>query len=259
MIETASRIRPLLVDITGGAPELHPEIRTFISRLRDENLAVQLRTNLTALLEPECRDIPLFLKKHQVRIVASLPCYMEKNVNSQRGNGVFAKSINTIKMLNEIGYAFEKELPLNLVYNPMGAFLPPDQGELEDAYRKELLEKHGVRFTRLLTISNMPLGRFQKDLHRRNGYKEYIDLLKSSFNPGTIPGLMCRHQVSVGWDGTLYDCDFNLALGIPLDAELPQNIEDFDLEQVGNRKIATGYHCFGCCAGKGSSCRGALV
>lgn len=259
VLRAARAFRCGLVDITGGAPELHPRLRDFIRDLRAAGLPVQLRTNLSVLTEPAMEDMPLFLRRHQVHLVGSMPCYLEENVRAQRGPGVYEKSIVAIRKLNALGYGVDAELPLNLVYNPAGPFLPPEQSALEAAYRRELATRFGVRFTRLLAIANMPIGRFLADLRRRRLEQDYLGLLFDSFNPATVAGLMCRHQISVAWDGTLYDCDFNLALGWPVDHGIADHVRDFDPETLAHRRIVTGPHCFGCTAGAGSSCRGTLA
>ena len=259
VLEAARSVGCQLVDLTGGAPELNPCFRRFIAALRREGLPVQVRTNLTVLLEPDMDTMPGFLRDHQVQLVASMPCYLEENVRAQRGMGVYEKSIEAIKRLNGLGYGYESSLPLNLVYNPGGPFLPPPQPVLEEDYRRELDKRFGIRFTRLLTITNMPLGRFGKELTRQNQEQSYLELLRGSFNPLTLQGLMCRHQITVGWDGTLYDCDFNAALGLAVNHGAPDHIRFFKAEDLWTRRIVTGEHCFGCTAGSGSSCGGALV
>lgn len=259
IIELARRVRARRVDITGGAPELNPHLRRFIRALREQGQTVQVRTNLTVLLLPEMETMPEFFRDHQVHLVASLPCYLEDNVRRQRGYGVYEKSIEAIKRLNALGYGHDPERPLDLVYNPVGPFLPPDQAKLEEDYRRELWNRFGIVFTRLLTITNMPIGRFLDDLRRQGKDQQYLNLLRQSFNPQTLEGLMCRHQINVDWDGRLYDCDFNLALRMPVDHGLPDHIRDLDLPALARRKIVTGIHCFGCTAGRGSSCGGALV
>jgi len=259
VLRAARAFRCGLVDITGGAPELHPRLRDFIRDLRAAGLPVQLRTNLSVLTEPAMEDMPLFLRRHQVHLVGSMPCYLEENVRAQRGPGVYEKSIAAIRKLNALGYGVDAELPLNLVYNPAGPFLPPEQSALEAAYRRELAARFGVRFTSLLAIANMPIGRFLADLRRRRLEQDYLGLLFDSFNLATVAGLMCRHQISVAWDGTLYDCDFNLALGWPVDHGIADHVRDFDPEALAHRRIVTGPHCFGCTAGAGSSCRGTLA
>ncbi len=259
VLRAARSVRCQLVDLTGGAPELNPSFRRFIKALRQEDLPVQVRTNLTVLLEPDMDTLQEFLRDHQVQLVASMPCYLEENVRAQRGTGVYEKSIEAIKRLNGLGYGYESSLCLNLVYNPGGPFLPPPQPALEEDYRRELDKRFGIRFTRLLTITNMPLGRFRKELNRRDQDQNYLELLRKSFNPLTLQGLMCRHQITVGWDGTLYDCDFNAALGLAVDHGAPNHIQFFRAEDLLTRRIVTGEHCFGCTAGSGSSCGGALV
>ncbi|MGD0232782.1 MAG: arsenosugar biosynthesis radical SAM (seleno)protein ArsS [Syntrophorhabdales bacterium] len=259
VLEAVSRARPRLVDLTGGAPELAPHFRRFVESLCQEGLAVQVRTNLTVLLEPGMDDLPEFFRRHRVRLFGSLPCYMEENVGAQRGKGVYEKSIATIKKLNALGYGSVPRLPLNLVYNPGGAFLPPPQAVLEEDYRRELGRRFGITFTHLLTITNMVLGRFKEELARQRQEEAYSRLLRESFNPGTVPGLMCRHQLSVGWDGTLYDCDFNLALGLPVNHGAPDHVSLFKPATLRKRRIVTGEHCFGCAAGAGSSCGGSIV
>lgn len=259
VLSAADRVRPELVDITGGAPELHPQIKDFIRALRRNGHEVQVRTNLTVMSEPGLEDMPDFLKEHNIRLVASLPCYLEENVCAQRGRGVYEKSVEMLTRLNALGYGRSPELPLRLVYNPGGPFLPPNQPELEKDYRRELDRRFGIVFTELLTITNMPLGRFWDGLRRENKDGEYMRLLHEGFNCQTVDKLMCRHQISIGWDGTLYDCDFNLALDLPVDGGLAHHIEDFDPERHAARKIRTGDHCFGCTAGFGSSCGGALA
>jgi radical SAM/Cys-rich protein len=248
-----------LVDLTGGAPELNPFFRRFVRVLREKGFPVQVRTNLTILLEPGMEDLPAFFKEQGVQLVASLPCYTKENVCAQRGQGVFESSIEAIRRLNALGYALEPSLPLNLAYNPGGPFLPSSQLSLEEDYRRELAERFGVTFTHLLTITNMPLGRCQKELVRHGGRGSYMQLLQESFNPATITGLMCRRQVSIGWDGTLYDCDFNLAVGLPVNYGAPDHIRVFLPAELWNRRIMTGEHCFGCTAGAGSSCGGSIV
>ena len=259
VLEAAGSVRCQLVDLTGGAPELNPCFRRFIVALRQKGLSVQVRTNLTVLLEPDMNTLPEFLRDHQVQLVASMPCYLEENVRAQRGTGVYEKSIQAIKRLNGLGYGYESSLSLNLVYNPGGPFLPSPQPALEEDYRRELDKRFGITFTRLLTITNMPLGRFRKELNRQNQEENYLELLRKSFNPLTLQGLMCRHQITVGWDGTLYDCDFNAALGLAVDHGAPNHIQFFKAEDLLTRRIVTGEHCFGCTAGSGSSCGGALV
>jgi len=259
VLEAVKISRCRLVDLTGGAPELNPHFRRFVTDLRRKGCTVQVRTNLTVLLEPGMEGLPEFFREHEAHLVASMPCYLEENVSAQRGKGVYEKSIAVIRRLNALGYGVKSSLPLNLVYNPGGAFLPPSQVSLEEDYRRELGNRFGITFTRLLTITNMALGRFQRELVRRNQEEGYLQLLREGFNSRTMEGLMCRHQISVGWDGTLYDCDFNLALGLPVNHGAPDQIHAFRPAELRKRRIVTGEHCFGCAAGAGSSCGGALV
>lgn len=259
VIEAARKTEPDLVDVTGGTPEIHPNFREFVGILRDEGFPVQVRTNLTVYLEPEYEDIPSFLSELGVFLVASLPCYLEENVDSQRGTGTYQKSIRVLRKLNSFGYGTNEALPLNLVYNPLGPFLPPNQLKLEADYKRELEERFGIKFNRLITITNMPMGRFLGILERDGKDEQYRDLLKDSFNPAALDGLMCRHQISIGWDGQIYDCDFNLALGLPVSGEDIGHVKEFDPQRLIGRNITTGTHCFGCTAGYGSSCGGALV
>ncbi|KKL46624.1 hypothetical protein LCGC14_2343700 [marine sediment metagenome] len=248
-----------LVDITGGSPELNPHLRRFIGELRDTGLDVQVRTNLTVLRERGQEGMIDFLRDHAVRLVASMPCYLEENVDAQRGPHAYQRSIEVIRRLNSAGYGTDGGLQLNLVYNPAGAFLPPEQVELEQDYRRELHGRFGISFTHLLTITNTLLGRFGADLKAEGREADYMRLLAESFNPATVPDLMCRHQISIGWDGTLYDCDFNLALGVPVNHGAPNHVSRFDPDVLRCRRIVTGSYCLGCTAGNGSSCGGSLV
>ena len=258
VLEIAGIVCPMTVDITGGAPELNPFLKRFIKKLTDMGIQSQVRTNLTALLHGGNEDLVGFFRDHRVKLVGSLPCYLEENVRAQRGEHVYEKSIEAIRRLNSAGYGIDQDLQLNLVYNPGAAFLPGDQAALENDYKRELKERFGVYFTHLLTITNMPLGRFGEKLKEKDRLDKYMKLLTESFNPDTVPGLMCRRQISIGWDGTLYDCDFNLALNMVMNHGAPDHIDKWDLENVAGRRIVTGMHCFGCTAGSGSSCAGAL-
>jgi len=259
VLSAVRRARPALVDLTGGAPELNPYLTRFITALKDEGADVQVRTNLTALFEPGLEGLPEFYREHGVRLVASMPCYLEENVRAQRGTGVYEKSVEAIRRLNALGYGVAHGLQLDLVYNPGGAFLPPDNVKLEEDYRRELGRRFGLSFTHLITIANMPIGRFWRNAGAGDAHTEYMRLLMGSFNKDTLDGLMCRHQVCVSWDGTLYDCDFNIALGMPVEQGVPGHISGFDPDMLAGRRVITGEHCFGCTAGCGSSCRGALV
>ncbi len=259
VVDAANLIHPDLVDITGGAPEINPHFRAFIAELRRHGHAVQVRTNLTAMLDMGLDETTAFLRDHQVHLVASMPCYLEENVCRQRGKGTYEKSVEVLQKLNSLGYGIDPELSLSLVFNPGGPFLPPDQVQLEVDYRRELKERFGIDFTKLYTITNMPIGRFWRDLDRDEKADEYMKLLVDGFNCHTVDGLMCRHQISIGWDGTIYDCDFNLALGLPVGDEDTDSILDFKPALLEGRAIASGMHCFGCTAGSGSSCAGALL
>ncbi len=250
----------MLVDLTGGAPELNPNFRFLVRGARSFGRDVIDRCNLTVLFLPGQEDLAEFLAEHDVAVVASLPCYTKETVEKQRGRGVFGKSIEGLKLLNRLGYGQPGSPPkLDLVYNPLGAFLPPPQAELEERYRKELAELFGIEFHRLFTITNMPIKRFAHDLARQGKEEEYLSLLVNHFNSQTVSGLMCRDLVSVAWDGALHDCDFNQMLEIPLGGR-PRTIWDLDhLGMLEGAQIATGAHCFGCTAGAGSSCAGALT
>lgn len=248
------------VDLTGGAPELNPYFKSFVTALRKMKKNVIDRCNLTVLFVKGQEETAQFLADQQVHIVASLPCYSKDNVDKQRGNGVFEKSIRALVMLNSLGYGQPHSgLKLSLVYNPVGAFLPPDQQQLEIDYKKELQELFGIQFTELLTITNMPIKRFLTDLEKSGKLEEYMQLLVESFNPRTAAGVMCRNIISVGWDGQLYDCDFNQMLEIPA-AGLQRTIWQIEnLSELGKSPIAFADHCYGCTAGAGSSCGGSLI
>jgi len=249
-----------VVDITGGAPELNPNFRWFVEHVRSSGRRVIDRCNLTVLVTSGQEDLPQFLAQHEVEVVASLPCYLEENVDAQRGDRVFARSIEALLRLNSLGYGRpESGLMLNLVYNPLGPSLPPPQGQLEADYRRELGSRYGVAFNHLYTITNMPISRFLDDLLKSGRYEAYLEKLLAAFNPAAVAGVMCRTTLSVDWQGRLYDCDFNQMLDLGLLPELPQHIRDFDAGRLGARMIATGKHCYGCTAGAGSSCQGSLV
>jgi radical SAM/Cys-rich protein len=252
-----------VVDLTGGAPEMIPDFRYLIERVKalDPPRHIIDRCNLTILLERGYEDLPEFLAVHKVEIIASMPCYTPENVNAQRGDGVFGGSIKALQLLNALGYATEPDLPLHLVYNPVGAFLPEAQAELEADYRRELKQHFGIVFNKLYTITNLPIARFASYLRHNNQLEEYMGLLMRAFNPATIEGLMCRNTISVGWRGEVYDCDFNQQLDMQWRDPNGSGmfLWDIDLEKIGNREIMTGDHCFGCTAGAGSSCGGAIV
>ncbi len=251
------------VDITGGAPEMHPELRWFIERIRAKapDIKILVRSNLTLLTgnEKYC-DLAKFFKEQRVTLIASLPCYVKADVDNVRGAGVFDQSIHTLQLLNSLGYGKkEGNLELNLVFNPEGTSLPGGQQQLEQEYRKRLFDEYGILFNHLYTITNMPISRFLSDLLENGHYSEYMTLLAENFNPLALQNLMCKTTLSVGWDGTLYDCDFNQMLQLPLAKSAPQNISAFSVEALRNRRIIVGQHCYGCTAGAGSSCQGSLL
>ena len=264
--ETAEQVVGILrrydipkIDITGGAPELNPNFEYLVREARALGRHVMDRSNLTVFFVSGKEHLPEFLRNHQVEIIASMPCYLEENVDAQRGKGVYSKSVEALQRLNRLGYGQpDSGLVLNLVYNPLGPSLPPPQRELEGAYRQQLGDRFGIVFNSLYTLANMPISRFLTDLVRHGNYDGYMELLVQSFNPATLEGLMCRTLVSVGWDGKLFDCDFNQMLDMPINHGLSCFLEDFDPFVLARRKIRTGLHCFGCTAGSGSSCRGAL-
>jgi len=247
------------VDITGGAPELNPNFHRLVTRSRDLGREVIDRCNLTVLLEPGMEQLGEFMAENHVQIIASLPCYTPGNVDAQRGRGVFDKSMEAMRRLNRLGYGMPgSDLKLNLVYNPLGAKLPPDQARLEIDYKRQLRDGFGIEFHNLYTLTNMPISRFAEMLHRTGEYAAYLQLLVERFNPAAVPDVMCRSMISIGWDGVLYDCDFNQMLEIGLHAG-HQTV--FDIESFGQfaeQRVATASHCFGCTAGAGSSCGGAL-
>jgi len=254
---------PQTVDITGGAPELNPSFRWLVEQNRGEGRHVIDRCNLTILFESGQEDLPQFLADQRVEIVASLPCYSEGNVTKQRGQGVYDKSIEALRRLNRIGYGTDDSgLVLNLVYNPVGAYLPPPQATLEIDYKRELGDNFGITFNHLYTITNMPIARFAHALRRDNKAEVYMELLASAFNPATLDGLMCRRQVSISWDGYLYDCDFNQMLDMKVGGGKPFRLGEkpsAELVRVlEQRAILVDFHCYGCTAGAGSSCGGTL-
>lgn len=247
------------VDVTGGAPEEHPDLKRFITSMRDLGKHVMVRTNLTNLMRDEHRHLAEFFRDNKVELIASLPCYEAAEVDCVRGDGVFDRSIEGLQYLNSLGYGREDDLRLNLVFNPMADFLPPPQSALKFEYKEILKKDFNIDFTDLFTITNMPLGRFIEDLKEKGKEKEYMKLLRDNFNPITIDGLMCRYQINVAWDGTIYDCDFNQALGLPVLKGYPGNIKEIPDGGLKGRIINTGDHCYGCTAGAGSSCGGALL
>jgi radical SAM/Cys-rich protein len=247
------------VDLTGGAPEVNPSFRRFVDGFLAFGCTVTSRCNLTVLLEAGQEDLAEWYAARGVRLICSLPCYTRENVDAQRGRGVFDKSIAALRHLNGVGYGRDSRLALDLVYNPGGAFLPGPQAKLEADYRRRLADDHGIVFTRLLTLANMPINRFAHWLEREGKYDTYMQLLHGRFNPETVPGLMCRHLVSVDWLGRVYDCDFNQMLDLPLAAEPHRFLWNLHAAHLEGRPIAVGSHCLGCTAGCGSSCGGALA
>lgn len=248
-----------VADLTGGAPELNPDFRWFVKELRKRDVYVMVRCNLTIILSnPKFSDLPAFYRKHKVEIISSLPHFSKLRTDAQRGDGVFDKSIKAMQMLNELGYGKEGSgLYLNLVYNPSGAFLPPGQSSLERDFKDRLGRQHGVVFNSLFAITNMPISRFLDYLVQTDNYEAYMEELSNAFNPAAIEGVMCRNTLSVGWDGYLYDCDFNQMLNMK--SNHVEHIKDFDKELLNSRTIKTAKHCYGCTSGAGSSCGGELV
>ena len=248
------------VDITGGAPELNPNFRWLVEQSHALGRHVMERCNLSVLLIPSQASLAEFLAAHRVEIVASLPYYRASQTDAQRGEGIFDKSIEALRLLNRIGYGREGSgLLLNLVHNPVGAYLPPKQEAIEAQFRKELRTRHGVEFNHLYTITNMPISRFLEFLLESGNYDGYMERLANAFNPAAAAGVMCRYTVSVSWDGRLYDCDFNQMLELPVDYGAPSHIRDFDPTLLHHRRIVTGNHCYGCTAGSGSSCGGSVT
>jgi radical SAM/Cys-rich protein len=248
--------RPKTVDITGGAPEISEFFRYFVETARSVDSHVIDRNNLTIIETKTHAYLPEYLARHQVEVVASLPCYLEDNVDSQRGNGVFQKSISALKKLNAVGYG--STLPLTLVYNPIGAKLPPDQAGLEADYKVELKTRYGIEFTRLFAITNLPIARFAVDLRQSGQWDSYMELLSNSFNPATVDGLMCRSTINIGYEGEVFDCDFNQMLHMQQRNDKPLYLWDVTPESMASQSILTANHCFGCTAGAGSSCTGSL-
>ena len=254
-----------IIDITGGAPELNPHFRFLVNKVKFGRTFlgaprhVMDRCNLTVLWEDGQQDTANFLAQHRVEIVASLPCYSLENVDAQRGDGTFEKSIRALQQLNELGYARNPALKLNLVYNPSGASLPGAQSELEAIYKTELRANFGIEFNHLFCLANLPISRFANQLRRDGETEKYAQILLENFNPHSVSGLMCRDTISVGWRGEVYDCDFNQMLEMQWRADKPQFLWDIDANHLNGRAIATANHCFGCTAGAGSSCGGATT
>ncbi len=249
------------VDLTGGAPEMNPDFRWFVEQIRLIDKHVIVRCNLTIILaNKKYHDLPVFFKKHQVEIASSLPFYTSDRTDRQRGNGVFDDSIKALQMLNEVGYGKEGTgLILNLVYNPAGSFLPPSQVTLEKEYKEALSKQFGIVFNQLFTITNMPISRYLSYLLESGNYENYMEKLLDAFNPAAAKNVMCRNTLSIGWDGYIYDCDFNQMLDLKVSIKESQHIATFDGDALTDREIIINQHCFGCTAGAGSSCGGAVA
>ena len=246
------------VDITGGAPELNPNFRRFVTALRKLDIKVISRCNLTVLFEPRQVDLAQWYADNRIKLICSLPCYTADNTDKQRGKGVFEKSIDALQQLNSVGYGVNPELNLDLVYNPGGAYLPPDQQQLESDYKQKLHDDFGIVFNQLFALANLPVSRFEHSLTRDGEFDDYMQLLLDNFNPKTVDSVMCKTLISIDWTGKVYDCDFNQMLELPLSDSKDVYLWQLRLEDLLEKKIATRYHCFGCTAGAGSSCGGAL-
>jgi radical SAM/Cys-rich protein len=250
----------ITVDLTGGAPEMNPEFRWFVEAIKKLNRHIIVRCNLTIILaNKKYHDLPQFFKNNHVEVVSSLPFYSQERTDKQRGDGVFQDSIKALQLLNEVGYGIEGNgLLLNLVYNPAGAFLPPAQHALEKEYKKALQDKFQISFNHLFAITNLPISRFLDYLLQSGNYEHYMEKLSDAYNPEAAKSVMCRNTVSIGWDGYLYDCDFNQMLDLKLNSD-SKHISQFNMESLNSRPIIVGQHCYGCTAGAGSSCGGAVV
>ncbi len=252
------------VDLTGGSPEMNRNFRWMVEAIRASGRTVMDRCNPTVITHRDRRTgatydwIPAFLAENRVHVVASMPCYLEDNVDRQRGRGAYNRSVEGLRRLNELGYGTDPALELTLVYNPNGPHLPPPEEELEEDYRRELKDRFGLVFTRLWTITNMPIKRWRHQLERDDQIGAYMDLLINAFNPATIEGLMCRHQINIDPQGRPFDCDFNQALDLPTPGGRGRFIWEYEMDELRSRRIATADHCYGCTAGAGSSCGGAL-
>lgn len=247
------------VDLTGGAPEMNPHFEWLVEELSKRNVEIIVRSNLTILMEGKFKTYPELFKKHGVTVISSLPCYTAENTDKQRGDGVFDKSIQALKRLNELGYGIDPELNLHLVYNPGGPSVAPNQQSLEADYKVRLMEDFGISFHNLYTITNLPIARYLEYLINIERYEDYMMLLANSFNSSAAAEVMCRNTLSVDWNGDLFDCDFNQMLKLPVAVKSSRNIKDFDRNELDARNIVLNNHCFGCTAGEGSSCQGALT
>ena len=260
IVQLIDNVKPKMVDLTGGAPELNVHFKYLVTEITKRRISIIDRCNLTILSEPGQEDLTQFLSKHKVIVTASLPCYSEENVNSQRGDGVFDRSIDGLRQLNGAGYGKgNPDLQLHLVYNPIGASLPPPQKTLEKEYKQHLSENYGVSFDSLLTITNMPIKRFGSTLISRGEFESYLQLLESSYQEKNLESVMCKTLLSIDWEGYVYDCDFNQMLGLPFgDTEKKTHVRDLKMAETEGNPIAVRDHCFGCTAGNGSSCSGAM-
>ena len=260
IVQLIDNVKPKMVDLTGGAPELNVHFKYLVTQITKRRISIIDRCNLTILSEPGQEDLTQFLSKHKVIVTASLPCYSEENVNSQRGDGVFERSIDGLRQLNGAGYGKgNPDLQLHLVYNPIGASLPPPQKTLEKEYKQHLSENYSVSFDSLLTITNMPIKRFGSTLISRGEFGPYLQLLESSYQEKNLESVMCKTLLSIDWEGYVYDCDFNQMLGLPFgDTEKKTHVRDLKMAEIEGNPIAVRDHCFGCTAGNGSSCSGAM-
>ena len=248
-----------ILDLTGGAPEMNPEFRWFVSEAAALKVHIIVRCNLTIIVaNKKFNDLPEFYRDHEIEVVSSLPFYQADRTDRQRGEGVFKNSITALKMLNNVGYGIAESLHLNLVYNPSGAFLPSSQAQLEKDFKKELKQRHNIDFNNLYCITNMPISRYLEYLINSGNYEKYMDRLVSAFNPAAAAGVMCRNTISIGWDGYLYDCDFNQMLDLKVKGNI-EHIRDFEMSVLNEREIVVKQHCYGCTAGTGSSCGGATT
>lgn len=247
------------VDLTGGAPEMNPDFYWFVEEVKKRDVHIIVRSNLTILRTNKHKDAPKFFADNNIEVVSSLPYYEEGQTDIQRGDGVFKKSIDALIELNKQGYGkADSSLKLNLVYNPIGAYLPPDQMSLEKDFKAELKKRYGIEFNALYCITNMPISRYLEYLINTDNYEEYMELLVESFNPDAASNVMCRNTISISWDGYLYDCDFNQMLAIPVEAGKSTHLKDWNNDLLLNRNIALANHCYGCTAGSGSSCGGTI-
>jgi radical SAM/Cys-rich protein len=260
IVQLIDNVKPKMVDLTGGAPELNVHFKYLVTEITKRRISIIDRCNLTILSEPGQENLTQFLSKHKVIVTASLPCYSEENVNSQRGDGVFDRSIDGLRQLNGAGYGKgNPDLQLHLVYNPIGASLPPPQKTLEKEYKQHLSKNYGVSFDSLLTITNMPIKRFGSTLISRGEFESYLQLLESSYQEKNLESVMCKTLLSIDWEGYVYDCDFNQMLGLPFgDTEKKTHVRDLKMAEIEGNPIAVRDHCFGCTAGNGSSCSGAM-